>query len=282
MGHIQHTCEALSEAHTAAHHRCWRLIHEELARLASPEWRFMCITGEKNLATVWKELAEEFQPELKYMSITKDSIWNAARVREIDRPFTQAERRLREAGQSVESIAEERFWRLRPDGIAFRPQTKSKAGTFCILEFKRMSDCTDQYLTRARTKANNQYESLRRALRDTLQYQGGWQVEQISFIAGSRSLNEQDLRKNLKFFQVPEASIDSIGSKLARRIFDEDANILRCMYSVRFNRDSPGTGSSHRDPSSPVTPTPPLIRSLDTGRPDRHRKRIKKDRKGEG
>jgi hypothetical protein len=68
-----------------------------------------------------------------------------------------------------------------------------------------MSDCTDQYLTRAKTKANNQYESLHRALRDTLQYQGGWQVEQISFIAGSRSLNEQDLRKNLKKFQVPEA-----------------------------------------------------------------------------
>ena len=164
LGHIQHTCEALSEAHTSAHHRCWRLIHAELARLASSEWRFMCITGEKNLATVWKELAEEFKTDLEYMNITKDAIWNAARDREIGRPFTQAERRLREAGQSVESIAEERFWRLRPDGIAFRPQTKSKAGTLCILEFKRMSDCTDQYLIRAKTKANNQYASLRRAL----------------------------------------------------------------------------------------------------------------------
>ena len=145
-----------------------------------------------------------------------------------------------------------------------------------------MSDCTDQYLIRVKTKANNQYESLRRALRDTLQYQGGWQVEQISFIAGSRSLNEQDLRKNLKFFQVPEASIDSIGSKLAMRIFDEYANILRCMYSIRFNGDSPGTGSSHRDPSSSESPAPPLIRSLESGRPDKHRRRIKKDRKGEG
>ena len=175
---------------------------------------------------------------------------------------------------------EARFWRLRPDDIVFRPHTKSKEGTFFILEFKHMSDCTDQYLIRVKTKANNQYESLHRALGATLQYQGGWQVEQISFIVGSRSLNEQDLRKNLKFFQVPEVSIESIGSKLAMRIFDEYANILRCMYSIRFNGDSSGTGSSHRDPSSPETPTPPLIRSLESGRPDKFRKRVKRNKEG--
>jgi hypothetical protein len=44
---------------------------------------------------------------------------------------------------------------------------------------------------------------LRRALGVTLQYQG-WKFEEIIFIVGSRSLNEQDLRKNLKFFRVPE------------------------------------------------------------------------------
>ena len=173
LGHIQHACEALSEAHTSAHHRCWRLIHGELARLASPEWRFKCITGEKNLETVWKELAEEFQEDLQWLNITKHSIWNAARDREMGRPLTPAERKLSESGQRTESIAQARFWRLRPDGIAFRPHTKSKAATFCILEFKRMSDCTDQYLIRAKTKTNNQYESLHRALGATLQYQGG-------------------------------------------------------------------------------------------------------------
>jgi hypothetical protein len=55
----------------------------------------------------------------------------------------------------------------------------------------------------------NQYESLRRVLGIVLQRQI-WKVEQISFIAGARSLNEQDLRENLKFFQVPEVSIVSI------------------------------------------------------------------------
>ena len=41
--HIEHTCEALSEIQTMAHHRCWRLIHGELSRLASPKCRFICI-----------------------------------------------------------------------------------------------------------------------------------------------------------------------------------------------------------------------------------------------
>ncbi len=35
LGHIQHTCEVLSELHTMTHHRCCRLIHGELSRLAS-------------------------------------------------------------------------------------------------------------------------------------------------------------------------------------------------------------------------------------------------------
>ena len=54
-----------TSAHIEAHHRCWRLIHGELARLASTEWRFMCISGEKTLETIWKELTEEFEEELK-------------------------------------------------------------------------------------------------------------------------------------------------------------------------------------------------------------------------
>jgi hypothetical protein len=101
-------------------------------------------------------------------------------------------------------------------------KTETKSGTFCILEFKWMSDVIDQYLIRVRFQAENQYESLWRTLGGTLQHQG-WCVDQIS-------LNEEDLRENLKFFQVPESSIEAIGSKLDMWIFDEYVNILRCMY----------------------------------------------------
>ena len=50
-----------------------------------------------------------------------------------------------------ESVAQTRFWRLRPDVLSFRLPTKTSEGTLCILEFKRMSDVTDQYLTLSRS-----------------------------------------------------------------------------------------------------------------------------------
>ena len=101
-----------------------------------------------------------------------------------------------------------RLWRMRPYGIAFRMPTKTKSGVICTLDFQRMSDVTDQYLRRARQVAEDQYDSLRIALSNTLQRQG-WVVKQISFIAGARSQNEQDLRDNLKF------SLDSMEGEIS-------------------------------------------------------------------
>ena len=57
-------------------------------------------------------------------------------------------------------------------------------------------------------------------------------------------MNEQDLRENLKFFKVPQARIESIYSKLTMRVFDEYTNILKYMYSTRFNGGSGRSGSS--------------------------------------
>ena len=84
-------------------------------------------------------------------------------------------------------------------------------------------------------------------------------------------MNEQDLRKNLKFFKVPEASIESIYSKLTMRVFDVYANILKCMYSTRFSG-----GPSKLEASPEAQPTPivvtPLIRTIDTSRPDKNKR----------
>jgi hypothetical protein len=93
-------------------------------------------------------------------TLTQDAVWNAARTREMDRPLTQREAIRIQAGQSKEEIAKERFWRMRPDGIAVLPPVGSKAGVFCILEYKQMSDVCNRYLLRAKSTAENQYASL--------------------------------------------------------------------------------------------------------------------------
>ena len=70
-------------------------------------------------------------------------------------------------------------------------------------------------------------------------------------------MDKQDLSKNLTFFRVPEASINSIHSKLAMRVFDVYTNILKYMYITRFN------GGATRSEASPnAQPTPFVVTSL--------------------
>ena len=109
-------------------------------------------------------------------------------------------------------------------------------------------------------------------------------IHQRSFVAGARSLNEAELKENLEYFKVPSASIDSIRTKLVMTIFDEYANILKGMYSIRFHGKSdlgvtsarPDTGrSDHGEvPARPARdPMTPLINSLTAWQPNKFRKR---------
>jgi hypothetical protein len=108
LGHIQHTCETLSVAHVDGHHQCWRLIHGELARLTTPQWKFWWISGEKYLQTIWNDIPSEIGG-LQYLNLTQDTIWNTTRTREINFPLTQVEDARIQAGVSTEVIAKERL-----------------------------------------------------------------------------------------------------------------------------------------------------------------------------
>ena len=120
----------------------------------------------------------------------------------------------------------------------------------------------------------------------------GWRVEQVSFIAGARSLNEEELKKNLAYFKVPSTSVEPIRTKLAMKIFDEYTNILKGMYSIRFN-DRPDHGgmsarpanesSDHGDtPACPAWWSSPLLNnSLTDWHPNKVRKHKEREKKGE-
>ncbi len=174
----------------------------------------------------------------------------------MDRPLTPVENKRIKEGIPRETVMKESFWRMWPDGIAVLPPVGNTDGTFCILEHKRMSDVCEQYLVRAKSTAENQYASLRSALSTVIQRQS-WKVEQVSFITGARSVDKRDFSKNMRFFRVLEASINSTYLKLAMRTFDVYANILKCMYSTRYN------GCATRsEVSSDAQPTPCVVTSL--------------------
>jgi hypothetical protein len=143
------------------------------------------------------------------------------------------------------------------DGLAIKKPTDTKGGELVILEFNHMSCVTDQYVKRAKHVAEVQYASLKSVLQKMLGLQG-WTVNQKSFIAGTRSLNDQDLHDNLVYFKVPYAVIDSIRSKLAFKIFDEYVNILKGMYSTRFNGRPKNKGDHDQMDTSTGGPSPPI------------------------
>ena len=87
-------------------------------------------------------------------------------------------------------------------------------------------------------------------------------MSQKSLIARARSLNEKDIHENLAYFIVLQTGIESIRSKLVFKIFDEYANILKGMYSTRFNGRPKDKGTHDQTDSSPDGPITPLITSL--------------------
>jgi hypothetical protein len=93
-------------------------------------------------------------------------------------------------------------------------------------------------------------------------------------------VDKQDLRKNLKFFSVSEASIRSIYSKLTIRTFDVYVNILKYMYNTRFS----GVGR-RSEVSLDDQPTPCVVTSLThptntLPKPDNFKRRKKESPEG--
>ena len=66
------------------------------------------------------------------------------------------------------------------------------------------------------------------------------------------------LRANLGYFKVPQTGIENIRLKQAMKIHDEYANILRCVYSVRFNGSPSDQDASKKTRSDPTDPRTPL------------------------
>jgi hypothetical protein len=146
-----------------------------LAGLAAPEWKFLCVSDEKFLQTIWDEITTKFK-DIQYLNLTQETICNAERVREMTSPLTPGEDRRIKEGIPKETVVKESFWWIRPDGITVLPPVGNTDGTFCILEHKRMSEVWERYLVRTKNTAENQYSSLRSTI-STVIHRQGWKVE---------------------------------------------------------------------------------------------------------
>jgi hypothetical protein len=76
----------------------------------------LCVSGEKCLQTIWDEITSDFE-DIRYLNLTQETIWNAARTREMARPLTPVENKRIQEGIPRETVMKESFWRMRPDGM---------------------------------------------------------------------------------------------------------------------------------------------------------------------
>jgi len=95
-----------------------------------------------------------------------------------------------------------------------------------------------------------------------------------------RSCQEWSYKSDCK--KTPEAGIESIRSKLVFKIFDEYANILKGMSSVRFNGRPRNSDPSDQTDSVAGGTMPPFITSLQDWHPNNIGHPKEKEKKGDG
>ena len=113
---------------------------------------FVLHEREKNLRTIWTELSQDY-PEVFNPVSSAQSLWFGAENLEMEHHLTPAEIETPATGVPLATIAEAKLWNKRLDGIASKMPNEGKQGEFLILEFKRMSDVTENYLSRAKDTA---------------------------------------------------------------------------------------------------------------------------------
>ena len=131
---------------------------------------------------------------------TKDTLWDTDRPSEILRTLTPADEEICGAAENPKTMREtkamERFFRTRPDGIAHHNENR----IWYLMEFKHTSDVLPDYLERKDKMTSKQYENFMSILRKAKK--PGWTSDQLNFIVGSKTINENAMDTNLERLSI--------------------------------------------------------------------------------
>jgi hypothetical protein len=131
-----------------------------------------------------------------------------------------------------ETKAKEHFFRTRPDGIAHHNENK----IWYLMEFKRTSDVLLDYLERKDKMASKQYENFMNILRKVKK--PGWTSDQLNFIVGSKTINENAMDTNLERLGINQKNKMKIKATTAKANIHGLLNILKAYYA-NTHQDSP-------------------------------------------
>jgi hypothetical protein len=116
------------------------------------------------------------------------------------------------------------FWNQRPDGIVINKNHR----TLYILESKRLSDRSKDFLGVKKDEAHEQHKSIIEALKAAAPE---WTFEQINFVAGRRgAVVKDDFYNKLEKLKVQAGKRDKILLAHVQRICEAHDTVMRSYY----------------------------------------------------
>ena len=104
------------------------------------------------------------------------------------------------------------------------------------MEFKRTSDVLPDYMERKDKMASKQYENFMNILRKAKN--PGWTSDQLNFIVGSKTINENAMDTNLERLGINQKKKKKIKAATAKANIHGLLNILKAYYA-NTHQDSP-------------------------------------------
>jgi hypothetical protein len=190
------------------------------------------------MQTFWKKTCRELyrrttlteaQTWETTVQVLDESMWEAARPWEEKREsFKVKESKMAEQELDDED-RQARFWRRRPDGF----EVNEKEHIICVLEFKQVSDAGQEYVAETQQLAEAQHfavtQGLQKLLKDTQ-----WTVEQLSFVAGHKSVSASTWHDLLLKFRIRKEDRVKVIMNLGRTLLDELENLFRSYWAHRL------------------------------------------------
>jgi len=170
-GHINSAfCDEMATTVTAAYHFIWRHLYasKQTAQTPTSKLRFVTPDKESSMSTLWQK--EEFK-----QICSRESLMEKAA--DIEKTIVVKEHRRARYDFNPTMFYENRFWNRRPNDIVINKYHR----TLYILEIKRSSDRSKDFLSVKEDEANEQHRSIIKSLRAAAPE---WTFEQINFVAG--------------------------------------------------------------------------------------------------
>jgi hypothetical protein len=155
----------------------------------------------------------------------EDTMWEESRPWEEQWEALKVNESKVEEQEIDDDDRQTRFCWHRPDGFT----VNEKEDVSYVLEFKRVTDNGEKYVSETQKLAETQHLAITEGLKDTQ-----WTVEQLSFVTGHKSVSASVWYDLLSKFDINNEDRVKVIKNLGRVLLDELENLFRSYWVHRL------------------------------------------------